>query len=246
VNKIKKILRKLQKLIHLLPIKKYRQGLFKGAAAAIEHESFLTMQNLLGIKYVVDIGANKGQFTLAVRKSIPDAKIIAFEPLANPAAIFKAIFNNDTNVVLHVSAIGPEHCETEIHVSKSEDSSSLLPITDKQNDLFPGTEESHVEKINSAPLALFLTQEEVTTPALLKIDVQGYELQTLKGCESLLSRFTTIYVECSFIELYQGQALAYQVIDWLKERNFLLSGLSSLVYDENGQSIQGDFIFSRS
>jgi FkbM family methyltransferase len=229
----------------MMPIKLYRQALFKGTAAAIEHEPFLKMQDLNGIKYVVDIGANKGQFALAVRNSIPGAKVISFEPLAKPAAIFKAILNDDPNVVLHVSAIGPELCETEIHVSKSDDSSSLLPITEKQNNLFPGTEESHVEKIKVAPLDFFLTDLDITTPALLKIDVQGYEIETLKGCESLLSKFNIIYVECSFIELYQGQALAYQVIDWLKERNFLLSGLSSLVFDDKGQSIQGDFIFSR-
>lgn len=238
--------KKLLKLIHILPIKMYRQALYKGTAAAIEHEPFLTMQNINGIRYVVDIGANKGQFSLAVRKSIPDAKIIAFEPLANPASIFKSIFNDDPNVLLHVSAIGPERCETQIHVSKRNDSSSLLPITDTQNILFPGTEESHVEKINASPLDFFLDTMDITPPALLKIDVQGYELQTLQGCESLLQKFNIIYVECSFIELYQGQALAYQVIDWLKERNFLLSGLSSLAYDYLGLPIQGDFIFSHS
>jgi FkbM family methyltransferase len=238
--------RKLLKFIHLLPCKLYRHALYKGTAAAIEHEPFLRMQNINGIKYVVDIGANKGQFALAVKNSIPEAKIIAFEPLAVPAASFMSVFNNDSEIVLHVSAIGPEQCETEIHVSKSVDSSSLLPITEKQNNLFPGTEESHIEKIQLAPLGFFLKDSDITTPALLKIDVQGYELYTLRGCESLLHKFTTIYVECSFIELYEGQALAYQVIDWLKDRGFLLSGLSSLVYDDNGQSIQGDFIFSRS
>jgi FkbM family methyltransferase len=240
---MKRLTNKLLKLIRLIPIGIYRQALYRGAAAAVEHEPFLMMQNVNGIRYVVDIGANKGQFTLAVRRSIPDAKIVAFEPLAEPASIFWSIFDDDPNVSLHVSAIGPEHCETEMHVSKSNDSSSLLAITDTQSIMFPGTEESHVEKVKAAPLDFFLKTLDITTPALLKIDVQGYELQTLKGCESLLSRFNIIYVECSFIELYQGQALAHQVIDWLKERNFLLSGLTSLAYDRLGQSIQGDFIF---
>ena len=234
------------KLIHLLPNKLYRNALFKGTAAAIEHEPFLRIQKVNGIKFIIDIGANKGQFALAVKNALPAAKLIAFEPLAGPAATFKSIFNGDPQSVLHVSAIGPDQCETEIHVSKSVDSSSLLPITEKQNDLFPGTEESHIEKIQIAPLDFFLNESDITTPALLKIDVQGYELHTLRGCESLLHKFTTIYVECSFIELYEGQALVFQVIDWLKERGFLLTGLSSLVFDDDGQSIQGDFIFSRS
>ena len=49
-------------------------------------------------------------------------------------------------------------------------------------------------------------------------DEQGFELTALQGCEELLDRFEWVYAECSFIELYEGQALADEVIAWLRER----------------------------
>ncbi|MGA7966535.1 MAG: FkbM family methyltransferase, partial [Gammaproteobacteria bacterium] len=86
--------------------------------------------------------------------------------------------------------------------------------------------------------------EEIASPALLKLDVQGFELPTLQGCEDLLSRFAWVYVECSFIELYEGQALADEVITWLRERGFALSGVYNMSYGRSGRAIQADFLFA--
>jgi len=80
---------------------------------------------------------------------------------------------------------------------------------------------------------------------MLKIDVQGFELQALRGCEELLDCFTYIYVECSFTELYEGQALADEIIEWLRKRNFVLKGIYNPYYDANGVAIQGDFLFAK-
>ena len=41
------------------------------------------------LRTVVDIGANRGQFALAVRRWAPRAKVFAYEPLAGPAARFR-------------------------------------------------------------------------------------------------------------------------------------------------------------
>jgi len=87
--------------------------------------------------------------------------------------------------------------------------------------------------------------EEIVSPALLKLDVQGYELSALRGCEDLLQAFAWVYVERSFMELYKGQALADDVIAWLRERGYNLSGVYNMAYDRNGRAVQADFLFSR-
>ena len=96
------------------------------------------------------------------------------------------------------------------------------------------------------PLTEFLSTGEIEQPALLKLDVQGFELKALKGCEELLHCFYWIYAECSFAELYEGQALADEVIAWLRERRFYLTGVYNMVYDGAGLAIQADFLFQRS
>ena len=99
-----------------------------------------------------------------------------------------------------------------IHISQQDDSSSLLPIGDAQVELFPDTREKETRVVKVLPLDKVIDIQKISQPSLVKIDVQGYELETLKGCSTALSRISYIYVECSFKELYLGQALAHEII----------------------------------
>lgn len=94
-----------------------------------------------------------------------------------------------------------------------------------------------------AALDDFLTKEEVVRPAMLKLDVQGFEIQALAGCKRLISNFD-VYCECSFVELYTGQALAGEVVGYLDELGFKLSGIYNLSYDCDGNCIQADLLFA--
>lgn len=233
---------RLAKLIKILGRADYVAALGQGVAAAVEHEPVLAA---LGCATVVDIGANRGQFALVAERCFPSARIVSFEPLPGPARKYRLLFGGRENIRLHQSAIGPQAGTVTMHVSRRDDSSSLLPITALQDSLFPGTAERSTEMVPVAPLDTFVSADSILSPALLKLDVQGYELQALRGCEPLLERFEFVYAECSFVELYAGQALAHEVIAYLQERGFRLCGVYSLTYDRAGQAVQGDFFFKR-
>jgi len=157
--------------------------------------------------------------------------------------LFHRVFEGDAKVNLYQVGIGPEAGEATIHVSAADDSSSLLSISQVQQRLFPGTGEVRTEKIRVGRLSDFVSPEEVVPPALLKLDVQGFELEALRGSKDLLECFTYVYVECSFMELYIGQALSHDIIEWLSRHGFILTKLNNIFYDKNGQAIQGDFLF---
>ncbi|HEX3523361.1 MAG TPA: FkbM family methyltransferase [Stellaceae bacterium] len=215
-----------------------RRGLRYGVAATVEHWRAL---GGLDIATVVDIGANKGQFALFATAVFPAAIIYSFEPLEEAAARFRKVFGEE--VTLFETAIGPRETETAIYVSRRADSSSLLPIT-KQSQVFPGTELKEKRIIHVAPLTNYLRPENIRAPALLKIDVQGYELEVLSACELLLPLFQFVYVELSYVELYGGQALAGQVIRHLAEREFQLLGVYNQSTDPYGKPVQADFLFA--
>jgi FkbM family methyltransferase len=232
---------RIHKLTRILACKPYRRALRRGVAASTQHESVLRS---LDCRTIVDIGANRGQFALAAHISIPNANIISFEPLVQAAQKFRGLFNGNRKVRLHQLAIGPERCTADIHVSGKDDSSSLLPITELQDELYPGTAEAGVEKVRVERLAGVLSAEEIIAPALLKVDVQGYELEALKGCLDLLPYFAYVFVECSFVEFYRGQAFADEVIAFLRDRGFVLAGIYNLLHDKSGRAVQGDFLFT--
>ena len=233
--------RKLKKLFGLLKVPYFTKNILQGVAASTEHLPIL--YNLYNIKTIIDIGANKGQFTLAARYVFPEAQIISFEPLSAPAEKFNKLFKNDEKVILHQSAIGTEKKTLAMHVSKRDHSSSILPIGVKQASIFPGTDESHTENITVSQLNRFISSSDLNLTTLLKIDVQGYELNALNGCIDLIDKFDYIYVECAFIELYEGQALADEVINYLAEYSFKLKGVYNTFYDKHGTAVQVDILF---
>ena len=237
-------MRRLRKLVVILASGQglWIRALSRGVPAGVEHRSVLGAMNC---RTVVDIGANRGQFALAARRRWPTARVISFEPLEKPASMFRRVFKRDDLVVLHEVAIGPSDEFGTMHLSRQDDSSSLLAITSLQDTVFPGTDEVGTVRVRVAPLAAFLDGDSIVEPALLKIDVQGYELEVLRGCEPLLARFDRIYCECSFVELYEGQALAGAVIQWLAERGCTLTGVFNTAYDGGGRAIQADFLFER-
>lgn len=217
-------------------------ALLKGAVAGVEHGPFLKS---FKCDCVIDVGANRGQFALIARKVFPRAYIYSFEPLAEPVMVFKKVFSKDTRVKLYPYAIGSERTTTFIHVSQEDDSSSLLPITQAQAQLYPGTLEREMRQVKVFPLSQLIPPESISPASLLKLDVQGYELEVLKGCEDIIGKFAHAYIECSFVELYEGQVLAHQIIAWLEVRKFFLTGVYNLSYDREGKAIQGDFFFTR-
>jgi FkbM family methyltransferase len=238
------ILAVLTKIICVLRVPAYRTALVRtGVFASTEHDNIIAG---LDLDTVVDIGSNRGQFALCARRHYPEANIFCFEPLQRPANTFQKVFKNDPKVRLINKAIAPQSGSAAMHVSRWDVSSSLLPIAQAQSDNFPFTKESGQEAVSTSPLSACLDKNAIAGIALLKLDVQGYELSALQGCEDLLARFAYVYVEASFIELYVGQALATEVVAYLLAKGFKLKCVTNLSNGKTRQPIQGDFLFCRS
>jgi FkbM family methyltransferase len=232
---------RLRKLAAIAARSSYRGAFLRyGVAPAIEHEAVLRG---LDFDFVADVGANRGQFSLVCRHVRPQARIVAFEPLPEPAAVYRALFGGDPGVRLHACGLAPQRGEMTMHVSGREDSSSLLPISDLQSENFPGTAAVGSAKVPVAPMSDFIKQGDLGRQNLLKIDVQGFELEVLKSAEPLLSQFRWIYAECSFVPLYKGQALADEVIQWLKTRRFDLIGRFNPSRGRDDRPLQADLLF---
>ena len=212
-------------------------------APAIEHRSVLEK---LPFDFVVDVGANRGQFSLLCRRLNPLAGMVAFEPLAEPARVYRTVFADDARTRLNHCAPGPQRGVVAMHVSGADDASSLLAMSQLQIDNYPGTGAVAREMVKVGPLTDFVSPAEMGARNLLKLDVQGFELEVLKSAETLLPAFSWIYAECSHAPLYEGQALADEVITYLKGRGFRLVGQFNPSYARtDGSLLQADLLFER-
>lgn len=234
--------RKLSKALRLLADRRFRRGLLKGVAATVEHQAALEPY---GFKTVIDVGAHRGQFTLLAAGLFPDARILAFEPLADPFRKLLDVTSSLPNVRCINLAIGAERASLPMNVAERDHSSSLLPITETQERVFPKTGHQRIDLVETAPLDDLLDVSACLRPALLKIDVQGFELEVLKSASNLLSQIDVVYVEASFVELYRDQPLADDVIVALRRLGFRLITVNNLVHSPGGQAVQADFLFER-
>ncbi len=233
------MLSKALKLAQLATVPAFVRGLWHGVSATIEHRKTLALLEGKEVRTVVDVGANKGQFALLARYLFPNAMIHAFEPLEGPAETLENIFANDPRMKLHRCAIGAAQTNATIHISRREDSSSLLPIGKLQVDNFPNTQEAGQKEVPVSRLDLVLSADDIVPQALMKIDVQGYEGQVIEGAAGLLERFRFVYCEVSFLPLYEGQELAPDIIRRLATHGF---GLRAVNVSSN---VQTDLLFER-
>jgi FkbM family methyltransferase len=193
---------------------------------------------------VVDAGANRGQFSLDVHRTRPRAVVHAFEPLTSEADVFEEIFTGVPEVNLHRVGLWSHSGPMEIHVSAAADSSSMLPIGDQQVSTFPGTEEVGRRPVEVVRLDEVLNPAQLGPRAMLKIDVQGGELEVLRGAGTLLDEFRWVYAELSLTEFYVGQPSAGEIIEYLRRSSFEVVDLT-VATRHRGRAVQVDALFER-
>jgi hypothetical protein len=143
---------------------------------------------------------------------------------------------------VHATALGEQPGTETMNVATADDSSSLRPIGERQHELF-GTERAQTVSVPIARLDDVVG--EIERPCVLKIDVQGFELEVLRGAPSTLASVDEAYVECSFEELYGGQALASEIIAELDRHGLTLAGVFNITPGPQRTQVQGDFLFRR-
>jgi FkbM family methyltransferase len=230
------------KLGTILRHQPYRRALRFGVAASTEHARTPLPHDYAT---VLDVGANRGQFALLAARRFPRARILCFEPLDGPRATIERVFTDRRRVRVVGTALAASAQASHMFVSRADDSSSLLAPTDLQLSMFPGTDVIEQVSLTTERLDVLLARDSLVRPTLLKIDVQGAELDVLIGATGCLDDIDTILVECSFVELYAGQPLADEIVRFLHHYGFRLASVMTAHVDAHGQVVQADLVFAR-
>jgi len=196
---------------------------------------------------VLDVGSHRGQFAVFAAHRFPGASIHCFEPQPAPRArLARVAASLSSEIMVSPYAAAETSGRVAMHVSARDDSSSLLPIApDGQAKTFPGTNAVGMIEVELRPLDELLQAVTLVRPVLLKIDVQGSELDALRGAPRTLERVDDVLVEGSFRELYTGQPLVSAVLGELFTRGYELLDIDVSVEDRMGP-VQADMFLRRS
>jgi FkbM family methyltransferase len=199
-----------------------------------------------GIKTVVDIGAYIGSFAFAIRRILPDVKIISFDPLDKNIRALNANLKGDPNFRVIQTALGDQNGTIDFWESDFTASSSALEMADTHKEHFPASSGNRRITVPLKTLDDCLGDTDVETPILLKVDVQGFEESVFAGGRKTLRKTDIIISEVSFRQLYKDQPLFEEIHDLLRQEGFVFAGLlDTLCSPLDGSILQADALFTR-
>jgi FkbM family methyltransferase len=193
-------------------------------------------------KHVIDVGANKGNWTRAAIKFFPDAHYTLVEPQDHLKAHVQDLIDLGYKIEWINAGAGEKSGTFPFAVSSRNDSSSFVPgqrqaaSTNSQLPLVRVTTLNEIVAGSSAP-----------PPEMVKIDAEGFDLKVLAGGSQLLGKTDVFLVEAMICQpsyentiarvIERMAAAGYRLIDitdlerspkhgvlWLCEAAFLRNG----------------------
>jgi FkbM family methyltransferase len=183
-----------------------------------------------GVKTLLDVGANVGQFAnRIIAAGYPD-RIISFEPVSSShSMLLKNAEGYDQWRVARRCALGRENRKVMVNIAGNSESSSLLPMLERHISALPiskylGSEETELIRLDDV-LEEYLPADKVT-PLALKMDVQGFEGEVLEGAPETLQQTKVIYTEMSLSPLYEREVPFFDLYSKILKLGFRCVGIS--------------------
>jgi FkbM family methyltransferase len=180
---------------------------------------FNTLNNKynFNIKGVIHIGGHYGQeYDLYKTLNVP---ILFFEPITNSFNILKNKIGNDSNVLAFQCALGNENKVITMNVETANNSQSSSILKPKKHlEQYP-----HITFDFTEEVSMFrLDDLDIDTSRynFINIDVQGYELEVLKGAFNTLNNIDYIISEVNRDEVYENCPHINELDEYLSQFNF--------------------------
>jgi FkbM family methyltransferase len=187
---------------------------------------------------IIEVGANCGQTTVELLKTMPGATIFAFEPEPRAIAKFRAAIANP-NVHLYECAIGAVNGTTSFYQSSGAehlreyregwDQSGSIRRPHSHLKVWPWVKFERQITVPIMTLDDWSKQHQIANADFIWADVQGAESDLVEGAARFLSSARYFYTEYSNEEWYEGQitlaALLEKLPDFDLVRRFAMDAL---------------------
>ena len=229
---------KIKKIVTCFLNPSFYKAYMSGVAPLFELYPLLGQINQ--IKTIIDIGSNKGQFSLLAKSLFPEVKIFSFEPQIECLNLQRTILG-EKNVKYFNFGLGNIIKKTNFYITNREDSSSFLKPTQIKMNKY---KTKKIEKISVKRLDRIIKKNEIKRPSIMKLDVQGYELEVLKGSKKILRNIDFIIAEISFKQVYKKQVTKKKLLQFLNRNHFKSKKMFN-ISKLNNKLFQADILFDR-
>jgi len=202
-------------------------------------ESSLRRMKRLGFNpaVAIDVGAYVGDWTRSFKRIFPDSQVLMIEPQASKTAALSKAKSELRNLELRVALLGAR-ADASVGFCESETASSVLSEA--------GNRRPPTTYMPMTTLDAITEGGPFARPNFIKLDVQGYEIEVLRGGTHALESTEAVLMEVNLLRLHDGAPLFHESAEYMGRRGFQVYDLCSLIrrpYD--GAVWQADVIFIR-
>jgi FkbM family methyltransferase len=188
----------------------------------------------LNPRVVLDVGAAHGDWTKSCQRIFPDAHFVMLEPLPDYEAELSALVRQG-RVEYIPAAAGRTEDTLSLLVPDDPGGSSFLPASRKGD--------SYFKRSVTVPVLPLSSLDIPSGPTVLKLDVQGFELEAIAGAEPILDQVEVIIAECSLYPFQQGIPLIHEVVDRVVELGYRIYDAADELRWPSGTLAQLDLVF---
>ncbi len=187
-------------------------------------------------KTILDVGAFQGAWTQAVKKIFPAAKVLMVEAQAAKSVFLERVAGlYPGEVQYEITLLGPAHQEN-VAFYELETGSSVLP------------EQSSVSRevgyYTMRPLDEVASEWVEGKVDFVKLDVQGFELEILRGGTNTLREADVVLLEVALLGINQGAPLVDEVLGFMRQHSFVTYDICSFIRRPLDNALwQSDFLF---
>jgi FkbM family methyltransferase len=228
----------IKQLLKKLIPPKAKKALSDKMGVPSQENSFKNIRRLgFNPKFCLDIGAYEGNWTHDFKKTFPECAIMMIEGQVEKEPVLLKAKNSYTDVNYKIALLGAT--ETNVTFNIYETASSVLAERDENNT----NAKVETRKLSMLDNIIAPLKQQ---PDFIKIDTQGYEMEILKGGEKILSGAEFVLLEVSLIDIYINSPLVADVLDFMRQRGFVLYDICSLMRRPLDKALfQSDFLFVR-
>ena len=214
----------------------------RAESSTIRHALMRLRQAGFAPAEIVDVGAYLGRWSWLAKQVFPDVRIFMVEAQARMSAKLDEIRRLwPADVDYAICLVGDRECEAvDFFQMETPYGSSGSSIYEEQTVL-----DRHRVSLPMHTLDRLLKDRALGAPILLKLDVQGAELDVLAGASRVLEATEFVVMEVSFLEYNKGAPDFRRTIDAMADLGFVALDLIESNRDPRGWLKQADMIFVR-
>ena len=187
-------------------------------------------------RLAIDVGAYHGEWALLFKEIYPESQVLMIEAQEDKRTVLQSVTERvGSSIDFRIALLGATAGQS-VRFVEMETGSSVYEEQSPYS--------RRVKELSTVALDDLLGERSMDVD-FIKLDVQGYELEVLRGASRTLRHAQCVLSEASLVPINSGAPLAAEVIGFMDSAGFRLLDFCSQIRRKDGVLWQTDLLFVR-